>query len=212
MADSKNIKAPYFKKSEIQAAVDDFCTEYHIDQLQVPLDVELIVESDLRLELRPEANLHKRTDLDALLTTNRKTIVVDLERFTKQHMQNRLRFTIAHEIGHYILHEELYRGIAFDSVEDWLKFFENFPPIEYRKLEWHCDEFAGRLLIHGDLLRKKFAESRLKLAGTEWEKIDPLPVYVVEAMVGEIAKFFGVSDLPILIRLESEGIWTRDGN
>lgn len=211
MANSKGIKAPFFKKSEIQGEVDAFCAKYKIDQQQVPLDVELIVEADLRLELRPEANLFKRTEMDALLTSNRKTIMVDLDRFTKKNLQSRLRFTIAHEIGHYVLHEAIYKDVKFGSVEDWLDFFENFPQIEYRKLEWHCDEFAGRLLIHRNLLRKKFEETRAKLKGTEWEKVDPLPVYVVEAMATEIAKFFGVSEVPVIIRLESEGIWVPNG-
>lgn len=211
MANSKGIKAPFFKKSEIQGEVDAFCGKYKIDRQQVPLDVELIVEADLRLELRPEANLFKRTEMDALLTSNRKTIMVDLDRFTKKNLQNRLRFTIAHEIGHYILHEDIYKHVKFGSVEDWLNFFEEFPQIEYRKLEWHCDEFAGRLLIDADLLRKKFDEARAKLKGTDWEKVDPLPVYVVEAMATEIAKFFGVSELPVMIRLESTGIWIPNG-
>jgi hypothetical protein len=211
LANSKGIKAPFFKKSEIQGEVDAFCAKYKIDQQQVPLDVELIVEADLRLELRPESNLFKKTEMDALLTSNRKTIMVDLDRFTRKNLQNRLRFTIAHEIGHYVLHEATYKDVIFGSVDDWLDFFEDFPQIEYRKLEWHCDEFAGRLLIHRDLLRKKFEETRAKLKGTEWEKVDPLPVYVVEAMATEIAKFFGVSEQPVIIRLESEGIWVPNG-
>jgi hypothetical protein len=211
LANSKGIKAPFFKKSEIQGEVDTFCAKYRIDQQQVPLDVELIVEADLRLELRPEANLFKKTEMDALLTSNRKTIMVDLDRFTKTNLQNRFRFTIAHEIGHYVLHEAMYKDVKFGSVDDWLDFFEDFPQIEYRKLEWHCDEFAGRLLIHRDLLRKKFEEARAKLKGTEWEKVEQLPVYVVEAMATEIAKFFGVSEQPVLIRLESESIWLPDG-
>ena len=133
LSDSTSRKAPFFKKSEIQGEVDAFCAKYKIDQQQVPLDVELIVEADLRLELRPEANLFKRTEMDALLTSNRKTIMVDLDRFTKKNLQSRLRFTIAHEIGHYVLHEAIYKDVKFGSVEDWLDFFENFPQIEYRK-------------------------------------------------------------------------------
>lgn len=90
MANSKGIKAPFFKKSEIQGEVDAFCAKYKVDQQQVPLDVELIVEADLHLELRPEADLYKKTEMDALLTSNRKTIMVDLDRFTRKNLQNRL--------------------------------------------------------------------------------------------------------------------------
>jgi len=207
LVSSKGIRAPFFNKSEIQREVDAFCAKFKLNQQQIPVDVEIIVEADLRLELRPEANLFKQTEMDALLTSNRKTIMVDLDRFTRKNLQNRLRFTIAHEIGHYVLHEEIYKGVEFTSIDNWLDFYEDFSPIEYRKLEWQCDEFAERLLIPRDLLRTKFAEAKEKLKGTEWENVDPLPEYVIEAMATEIARFFGVSEQPVLIRLESEGIW-----
>ncbi len=212
MTNFKNIRAPFIQKSEIQDAVEAFCKRHGVNQSEVPLDVEVIVEADLHLELRPEPNLYKKTEMDALLATNRKTIMVDLDRFTKVNLQNRLRFTIAHEIGHYVLHEEFYKGLHFTSISEWLDFFERFPAIEYRRLEWQCDEFAGRLLIPGALLQEKFEEAKAKLRGTEWEKVHPLPEYVVEAMAPEIAKFFGVSEQPVLIRLEKEGLWLPNGS
>jgi Zn-dependent peptidase ImmA (M78 family) len=35
-----------------------------------------------------------------------------------------MRFSIAHEIGHFVLHAELYGQMKHDSVEEWIKFIE----------------------------------------------------------------------------------------
>ncbi len=40
----------------------------------------------------------------------------------KESFQNRLRFTIAHEIGHFILHEKVHEGVQFSTVEEWAEF------------------------------------------------------------------------------------------
>jgi len=83
--------------------------------------------------------------------------------------------SIAHEIGHYVLHEDVYRAVSFSSVEEWAQFFDTIPRDKYGWLEWQADEFAGRLLIEGSLLKKKFEDAKKMLAGTAYEKLDPLP-------------------------------------
>lgn len=205
----EKLNVPWLSKKDIEQKVKEFCAQYNIDQTNVPLDVEIIVQSDLHIELRPEKGVYKLTEVDALLLSTRKTMIIDLDRFMKESFQNRLRFTIAHEIGHFIMHEKVHEGVQFSTVEEWAEFMLAIPDIDYHRLEWQCDEFAGRLLIEGGLLRKKFEESKAKLKGTHWENEHPLPKYVVEAMATEIGKFFGVSPTPIMIRLESEGIWNQ---
>jgi len=173
----------------------------------VPLDVEVIVEADLKLRLEPEKDVAKTSGADALLLSNREAIIVDYDRFMKNSFQNRLRFTIAHEIGHFVLHEDVYRSVNFSSVEEWAEFFDTIPSDKYSWLEWQADEFAGRLLIEGDLLKEKFEEAKKKLTGTPYEHLNPLPEPVVEYMSEEIGRFFGVSYQPVIIRLQREGIW-----
>jgi len=201
------IAVPVLSKADIERKVQEFCRHYGIDRTVVPLDVEVIVEADLKLQLEPEKGVARACGADALLLSNRQTIIVDYDRFMKDSFQNRLRFTIAHEIGHYVLHEEVYQSITFASVEEWAEFFDSIPQDSYRWLEWQCDEFAGRLLIEGGLLKAQFEAAKKKLSGTPYENLDPLPVPVVEAMCEEIGRFFGVSYQPAFIRLQSEGIW-----
>jgi Zn-dependent peptidase ImmA (M78 family) len=60
------------------------------------------------------------------------------------------RFTIAHEIGHYLLHEP--NRVALARVEDKAKI-----PI-YQTPEWQADVFAGELLMPAHLIKGKTPE------------------------------------------------------
>ncbi|MBA4026884.1 MAG: hypothetical protein C0473_01445 [Cyanobacteria bacterium DS3.002] len=88
----------------------------------------------------------KEGGTDALLLSDRKTIVVDLYEFEHNDLRDRLRFSIAHEIGHFILHADVYRGVSFSSVDQWIDFMEGISEDTYEWLEWQANEFAGRLL------------------------------------------------------------------
>lgn len=203
--DPKKIKVPYLDKSAIQQRVDRFCEKFRVDQNLVPLDVELLVEADLHILLRPEHGVKSKGGVEAFLFADRTTMMVDATAFDQN--SPRLRFTIAHEIGHYVLHEDVYKHAIFKSITDWLNFFDELPEETHRRLEWQANEFAGRLLIPRPLLVKQFNEAKSKLKGTDWEDFDPLPQEVVEAMCQRISKYFGVSDYPVFIRLQDESIW-----
>ena len=121
-------------------------------------------------------------------------------------MQSRLRFSLAHEVGHVVLHEKIYKNISHDSVEDWLDFFRTVPENEYTWIEQHAYEFAGRLLVPSDLLKdeydcqKSFAED---LGFTQWDESGET---ALEYMSEKIARKFGVSSQVILKRLRKEKI------
>ncbi|MDR3615548.1 MAG: ImmA/IrrE family metallo-endopeptidase [Candidatus Obscuribacterales bacterium] len=211
---SNKINVPTLYAHDIRRIASEFCQKYNIDRTEIPVDVENIVEFDLKLELRPQKDVLKRTGVDALLLSNRKAIIVDHDRYMQDNLRNRLRFTIAHEIGHFILHEKVYEQVQFQSVEEWANFIQTISDEDYNFLEWHCHEFAGLLLVDGTLLKQKFEERvqqiRQKLKGTEFEKLTVLPEPVIETLAGEIGKDFGVSSQPIMKRLQREKLWTND--
>lgn len=213
---TSRINVPTLYAHDIKRIASEFCKTYNIDRTDIPVDVENIVEFELKLELRPQKGVMKRTGVDALLLSNRKAIIVDHDRYMQDNLRNRLRFTIAHEIGHFVLHEKVYEQVAFESVEEWANFIQSISDEDYNWLEWHCHEFAGVLLVDGTLLKEKFDqrvdEIRKKVKGTEFEKQldDPLPEPVVETLAGEIGKDFGVSADPIMKRIKREKLWLGD--
>lgn len=63
----------------------------------------------------------------------------------KEHHKNRQRFTLAHELGHYILHKDK----NINKVDTTFFRNENLDPLEYM-----ANEFAAALLMPEDRLRE----------------------------------------------------------
>ena len=106
-----------------------------------------IVEFELELDIRPISKLREDVDVDALLLGDFKTLVVDQEHYMNERYANRLRFSIAHELGHYVLHRAVFQHIPRNSGEEWIRFMRDIPEREYSFLEYHAYEFAGRFLV-----------------------------------------------------------------
>lgn len=104
--DPQHFKAPWLRRSDIWRQADELRQRWWpSDALPVPvLD---LAEFDLGLELVPKPNLRRAGDIEALLLGDLRTIVVDRDAFMDPRAENRLRFSVAHEIGHLILHADL---------------------------------------------------------------------------------------------------------
>lgn len=83
--------------------------------------------------------------------------------FNSKHSENRTRFTVAHELGHYVLHaqsEPVFIDKANDNKFSYLFRDENSSSGEYRK-EREANNFAAALLMPKKLIyheMKKAAE------------------------------------------------------
>ncbi|MFI5224572.1 MAG: ImmA/IrrE family metallo-endopeptidase, partial [Nitrospirales bacterium] len=66
------------------------------------------------------------------------------------------RFSVAHEIGHLILHRDIYAGLQHATAAEWFDYISAIPEVEYGWVEWQAYEFAGRLLVPPEPLREAF--------------------------------------------------------
>lgn len=155
---SGNIKPPRYSDSQIQKAADDFRSKYWDGKL--PIDILAIIEFDLEMEVRLAKGLKEKCDVDALLMSDMQTIYVDHDQYMDPSYDARLRFSLAHEVGHLILHRDFYESLEITTQEDIYQFYNLISEEAYRWLElWHCNEFAGRLLVPPDLLVKECQET-----------------------------------------------------
>lgn len=83
------------------------------------------------------------------LLIHRQAIVID----TRKSDPNRLRFTVAHEIGHWLLHRGLYEQRGEYQPAPGLS--ADAPDLHGHALETQADEFAANLLMPLRLIRKK---------------------------------------------------------
>ncbi len=99
------------------------------------------------LNIIPEFGLEQEADIEGVLLSDLKTILVDSSTYMDERFHYRLRFTLAHEVGHLVLHEKQYNKRNFSTVKEWIEFHKN---IENEDLDWfekQAHEFAGRLLV-----------------------------------------------------------------
>lgn len=206
-SDPSKFKAPVIRFEEIRKKADDFRKKYWLTG-KLPVDISAIIEFDLKLEIRPVSRLRELCDTDALLLGNFKTIIVDRDYYMDDRMENRLRFSLAHEIGHYILHRKIYIDFSYSSEAEWIELLQKLPEDEYRWLEWQAHEFAGRLLVPKDQLKKDFkkaieyAKSNAIIFRYKGQKEN-----AKEYIASYICKKYGVSGQVITRRLSKESLW-----
>lgn len=204
--DAQHFKAPFLRRTDIWGQADEL-RERFLPKDKLPVPVLDLAEFDLGMELDPKADLRRAGDIDALLLGDLKTIVVDRDAFMDPRAENRLRFSVAHEIGHLILHGELYRNLRHADLKAWKQSLKDMPEREYGWLESHAYEFAGRLLVPPALLKESLyqAVEIARTAGfTEWDASGETALGFI---ANHICRRFGVSAEVIARRLRIEQFW-----
>ena len=152
MTDFSKFRCKYLEPKDIQSKVDDLFKDFNIN-IHEPIDIELITEKvGLQLDIR---NLDYK--YDAFLKVSKKEIAVNLVRYNDERYYNRLKFSLAHELGHFILHKDIMEFFSFDSLEEYIYFKQNISDKEYSKFEWQANEFAGRILVPEIIFKKEVA-------------------------------------------------------
>lgn len=204
------MKCKYLTKEEIRNISEEFRHEYWNTDA-IPVNVEHIIEHGLQLEVIPAHGIRQFEKIDAYLKSDRSGIVVDIEQYmdVQGRYENRLRFSFAHEIGHYMLHGYIYESFQIDTPQDYLEFVMNFPENEYKSFEWQANEFAGSLLVPRSRLLQEIeiAKERLKAKGLLY-LWDTNREQVLVSMSPAVGRVFGVSDEVIERRIyEESDLW-----
>jgi len=203
-------RCKWLRVEDIWDCAEDVRTRYWSAKL--PVDVEAIVELfKLKLDIDPENNLMQKTDMEAYLRSDLRGVVVDHDHYMNEKFANRMRFSFAHELGHFFLHKDFYAMIVFESAEEWKEILLSLPDTEYRYFEYQANEFAGRLLVpREDLVHE--IENALKLLELnnmlEYLKADPNAV--LSRISTQLSRPFGVSTDVIERRVDREKLWPPD--
>lgn len=121
---------------------------------KVPVNIDKIIEFSFNIEVRPVNGLKSQLDIEGMLSKDLTVIFVDSGMFHDSRFESRLRFTLAHELGHLILHKEFYLDAEFKSPEEWIELMNSIEPNDLSWYETHANEFAGRLLVSNKICKK----------------------------------------------------------
>src|SRR5437867_4699590 len=115
--DPRWFKAPFLRRSQIWEKADELRSRFP-SCAKLPVPVLDLAEFDLGLELLPKARFKQAGDLEALLLGDLKTVVVDRDAFMDPRAENRMRFSVAHEIGNLVLHRDIYAGLQHATAAE----------------------------------------------------------------------------------------------
>ncbi|MFA5757416.1 MAG: ImmA/IrrE family metallo-endopeptidase [Smithellaceae bacterium] len=205
--DVSEFKCKWINKSDLWSIVDDFRQKYWPEN-SLPVDIEKIAEFRLNLLPEPKHDLFSSTEMDAYLKTDLTAIVVDYDFYMNDKYANRMRFSFAHEVGHFFLHQNVLSALDLIDPVAWKNFILDLPEDEYSNFEWQANEFAGRLLVpHSDLVTAVEEAVNIIKENHLADYLENDPDAVLSRVAPTICKPFSISTDIIKMRVSREGLW-----
>ena len=190
---------PTYSRADIERIAAAKLQEAFPKSLSIPVDIDLVAEKQPTVDfisLLPELQ-NKFNVVAVVYGKPTKTCDIILDANTNSFNRPRANFSVAHELGHIILHEELY--LACHSIEESVE-LSNRINEHYGRIERDANYFAGAILIPRKTIfgnTEKIYEGILRgLAGDmNWDNIIPL-------LISSLANRYQVSVQTMRIRLE----------
>jgi hypothetical protein len=142
-------KAPFLDYESIRSIVDRFLDKHHPGR-ELPIPVDEIIEFNFGINIVPVLGLQRKFEVEGFTSSDLKNIYVD--EYVYDNLETRYRFTLAHELGHIVLHKDLYQSIKHKNIEEWQDFVSSIPDREHSFLEYHAYCFGGLILVPRDTL------------------------------------------------------------
>lgn len=196
------LEIPYFSYSDIGKRAQAFLTEYH-PSFEIPIPIEDIADVKMGLDIVPVNNLCKDFGLSGYLTRDRSAIFVD--QFQADNYEEKFRYTLAHEVGHYVLHKAFYEDLPFEAPDEYIAWRLSMPPEDMSWFETHGDWFAGHLLVPTNRLEEICAEVVGKYQKI-FSKFKTIPDDTWSYISNEVATYFEVNPPVAEIRIKKESI------
>ncbi|KKR14720.1 MAG: hypothetical protein UT42_C0020G0008 [Candidatus Falkowbacteria bacterium GW2011_GWA2_39_24] len=191
--DYSAFKVPYLAENQIKQQADLIRNKYW--DKTIPVDIEKIIEINLGLSVIPLPGLHKNFGFDAFISSDWSYVYVDNDRYFDDTHYKRVRFSLAHELGHLILHQNIYQSLQINSVEDYYRFYDSVPKDQYSYLETQANKFAGYFLVPRNILQVEFAKLKMiksnMLIKAGLKDVDDH--VLIDYMVDDLAEIFNIS-------------------
>jgi Zn-dependent peptidase ImmA (M78 family) len=166
--------------------------------------IEKIVEFRFGIDIVPVPGLHSQFDIDSYITSDLKEIRVD--EFVYKDRETRYRFSLAHELSHSILHQDVFKELKFSTVLEWKSAVGSIPPEDYSWIEHQAYCLAGLILVPQAKLKIIFNEvvQKAKAAGIDLKARSRDARKTAES---HMARKFVVSIDVVQRRLKYDNLW-----
>lgn len=189
------ISAPVLSYSIIKKQAEFFLDKHHKTRI-IPIPIDEIIELKLGIKLTAVSGLKEKFDIDGFINSRCDEITIDSSVFEKY--LERTRFTLAHEIGHMILHKEIYCVESFNTPEEYSKYQNNISNEDYDWLERQANIFAGCVLVPDQPLKEEVDRALSNQLTKEEDFAIPYLEFLPEK--------FKVSSMVLFRRIKKEGL------
>lgn len=198
-------RAPFLPYSEIESISSRFLREHHPSG-SIPVPIEEIIELSCAYNIIPYDGLYRNHSQNGFILHNMHDIYVD--RYQYENYLEKYRFTIAHELGHIILHYDYFRQVGITSENEYFDWFNNVDQDVMSWLETHCDDFAGLILVPTEPLIRE-SQVVVDRHRTMLRSLPSIPESVWSYLAKEISVPFNVSPITVEIRIRKSNLAQR---
>ena len=180
--------------ADVNRKANEFLQKYNPSG-SLPIPIEEIVELQMHIALVVVPGIKQLLGIDAFISSDFSQITID--EYAYENYAERTKFSIAHEIGHSILHADWYKNHGPKSLDDYLTFHERISPETYKYLEIQANTFAGLVLVPTVPLTE-LLKTKLGRTPSNEDLSILIPIYQ------ELVNLFEVSGEMLLIRMQKE--------
>jgi Zn-dependent peptidase ImmA (M78 family) len=191
---------PYLPYDRLRPIADDFLGKHNASN-GFPIPIEAIVDNDFKIDIVPTPGLHRHFDIDSYITSDFSAIHID--DYVYESRPNRYRFSLAHELSHFLIHQDVFAQLSFSTIGQWKESVTSIPEKEYGLLEFQANSLAGLILVPPNELANRFGIVASTLKVNDLDINDPA---VLDRVESHLADQFKVSKTVILRRLEFDNL------
>ncbi len=198
------IEAPWIRKEEICARAENLLDEHGLGD--APVEADYIIDAIFGIEIVVAEDLYRTTSVNAFLSGGATQVFVDYE--TSIGDPTWYNFSLAHEIGHLVLHRQVFDAATHKTRAQYDAFRRQIGPDTYSKLEQQAHLFAGALIAPSRLLERTADEV---VAVIHEHGIELTPVLEVDwpIIFREIGKRLNANEQTIAYRMKDLGIYRK---
>lgn len=148
------LNAPFLPNKKIIEIVEGYLKEHKLFET-IPVPVEEHLDLKLGINIIPIPGLQTTFEVEGFTSSDLTSIYVDDN--IAAHSQTRYRFTLAHELGHIVMHADLLRNHSFSNIIQWKEFQSELDERDRSKIEYQGYTFGGLLLVPQHHLRRVFS-------------------------------------------------------
>ncbi|MDP2323841.1 MAG: ImmA/IrrE family metallo-endopeptidase, partial [Gammaproteobacteria bacterium] len=145
------VNVPRWDREKLWELAESKYAEWNPDD-EIPFPADRVIETVFNVDIVPIKGLAEViSPAKAFLSGQGRQLTVD-----EAHMMRDggpFRFTVAHELGHLVLHRDILAAAKYNTSNQYLEFLASIPDDTRSSMEWQANEFAGVLVVPARHLR-----------------------------------------------------------